>query len=215
MRKTANGLMICTILCCCMAAPAWAGTFFSDLGTGSNVYNCCLAFSVFGSPNQGQSLEPASLFTSGMTGNVNEIQFALGYANGLSDSVTAMLMTDSGGVPGAVLGSWQVSSTELFGFCCNLVDITGITGIHLIAGQQYFLVLNPAVQTDDAWNLNSTGATGVTLDSSDGGKTWFPGFTNTLGALAVYGTSTPVPEPASLLLVASAGVLAWRKLRAQ
>ncbi len=200
-------------ICCLLALPASAATFFNDLGTGSNVYQCCQGFDVFGSPNQGQSIEPANLFTSGLTGSISEIQFALGYANGLNDSVTAMLMTDNGGVPGTVLGSWTVSSTELFGFCCNLVDITGISGINLIAGQQYFFVLNPAVLTDDAWNLNSTGATGMTLDSSDGGQTWHSSFTNTLGALAVYGTATSVPEPGSLFLLASGAVFVWRKMR--
>ncbi len=214
MRAIAKAVILASLVCWVVALPAPASTFFSDLGTGQNVYQCCVGFTVFGSPIPGQSTEPANLFTSGLSGSVSEIQFALGYANGLSDSVTAMLMTDSGGVPGTVMGSWTVSSTELFGFCCNLVDITGISGINLVAGQQYFLVLNPAVLTDDAWNLNSTGATGVTLDSSDGGQTWHSGFTNTLGALAVYGKSTSVPEPGSLFLLASGALIVWRKRRA-
>jgi hypothetical protein len=117
-------------------------TLFSDLvGGGATVYQCCAGLPVSGTGPVGTSFTQANLFTSTASGSVSQIDLAIGYAGG-TNTFYASILTDNGGLPGTELWNQQnLSSSQTVGGCCGLVTITGITGLTLTAGQQYFVVL--------------------------------------------------------------------------
>lgn len=186
--------------------------FFSDLGSGSNVYNCCQGWTMGGSGTLGQYYYDANEFTAGATGAISQIDVGIGYVTG-TNSFFAALYTASGNNPGTLIEQWDnLSSSQPFGGCCGLLTISGISGVNLTQGQSYFLVLGPTDLSSTlwaAWNLNTTGASGLLLQTSTGcangsadGCVWsqFPG--SSLGAFDVLGSSgQTVPEPSSLLLM--------------
>ena len=70
----------------------------------------------------------------------------------------------------------------------HVPTITGITGLTLTAGTQYFLVVGPmglSSTTYEVWNLNNQSKTGTHLYSNDGGGTWTNAGTQTLAAFDV------------------------------
>jgi hypothetical protein len=202
---------VAVALCLC-SLPAGASVLFSDLGTGANVYNENVEFdlagsaSVYGIINSNPNPESstfADLFTVNGSGSfeVSEIDLAVSNIAGSADTFFASIWTDNSGVPGTEIPGafWDLVTTTDSQTCCSLVAITGITGIALIGGQEYFMVLGPQSDSDDSWNgwnENTLGATGLTLQSTDG-STW----TN-LGANSPFGAfQISTPEPGSWLML--------------
>jgi hypothetical protein len=199
-------LIVALVLGLC-SLPATAGTLFSDLGPAGSVYNCCTAWTVDGAgTSSGLSFSAANLFTLGGSGSEAVTRIDLGVSYGVYlDTFQASIWTDNAGLPGVqVAGAdWSpLSSTTLYGNCCGLVSITGITGVTLIGGQQYFMILSPVKISDASdvgWDINNQGVNGLDLYSYNGGLTWNSNGTgNAIGAFDIQGSATP--EPGSLLL---------------
>ena len=179
-------------------------TFYSNLGTSGDLYNSGEGWTISGTFGGGeQSIGTA--FTPMSSGNISEIDIGVGYSFG-TNSFYAALYTDNNGALGTQLGQWNnLSSTQSFGGCCGLVSITGITGIDLTSGEQYFLVLGPTDpngNTSEAWYYNNTGAQDTQLSSHDGGATWTNNGDQVMGAFDVLGgPGGTTPEPSSLILL--------------
>jgi PEP-CTERM motif len=192
-----------------VATVSQAGTVvFSDLGSPVN-YNCCTGWTVSGTGTVGTSFTAANLFTPSASVNVTQIDLGVTYVVG-PDPFDASIWTDAGGVPGVQVtnASWTgLLATQVFGSSSNsLVTISGISGVSLTGGTNYFMVLGPASVNDaswNVWNLNAQGVNGLDLYSTDGGATWNSnGSGNALGAFDVIGnTTSSTPEPGSLMLL--------------
>jgi len=194
---------------CLCSLPGMATVVFSDLGSSpTDVYESSNGWTVAGSGFLGTSTTSAELFTAAGVGSlsVDQIDLAVGNANAPATFV-ASIFTDNSGLPGTQVAGADLSlstSTSL-GTCCGLVTVTGITGVTLTAGDEYFMILGPVSTTDDswnAWNYNVLSEDGLYVSSSNGGATWTSsGTDNPLAAFDVL-ADPPVPEPGSWLMVA-------------
>lgn len=178
---------------------------FSDLGTGGSVYTADQ--SEIGSQGQTNSnIEHASLFTASGSGlfDITQIDVGVAEASGFTGTFRLSLWTNSGGVPGTQLGSWDLSTTNPAFSCCALATVSGITGVTVTGGTQYFLEMSPQAFNDGSkvyWQPNSFGTTHTALGRVNGGS-WVSDPGAKVEAYDLLGAPAGVPEPASWCLTA-------------
>jgi hypothetical protein len=208
-------LLIAAVSICLSTVTANADTIFSDLGSGSNVYDPTSAAGVWGSGIGGGPLTPASQFTAGGTGSMNVTQIDVAVAQRFNDvnfpgTFQVKIWTSSSNLPGAVLyTSPNLTPSAVYDTSAQhpLETISGITGLSLTAGQTYFMSVNVVDRTGDAaWyrNLSQPSpnqTTGLVLDFN--GTAWGPSGTPYLPAFDILGSApvTGVPEPCTMLLL--------------
>jgi hypothetical protein len=150
-------------------------------------------------------------FSVASTAKLSSLDIALSCAFVCSDNFTVALRTDSAGLPGSVLESFLVPTTLLGPFGNNNppLVLNSVLTPTLSVGSNYWVTVTADSSDTISWNLNSTGSALNTAFSSDGGTTWFSPSGQTPGALQINGaSSSPVPEPGSLALLATgAGLL--------
>jgi hypothetical protein len=150
-------------------------TIYSNLGTGSSAYNCCVGWtisatgSVVGSENW-----VANAFTPAANATIVQIDLGVGYVTG-TNSVEVAIATDNGGKPGRFLDNWDLGNLPTFGTCCTLITVKdGDEGIAVKANTQYWLVVKTDAKkspdTWNAWNLDNS-ATGQLANNTGTGWT--------------------------------------------
>ena len=164
-------------------------TIYSNLGTGTNVYNGAAGTGVLGKnvPNQPYPEWVANGFTPTANHTVTEIQVGVTWVEG-ANSVILSLNEDNGGKPGKTLFITQFTNLPTFGTCCTLQTATLTTGVPVTQGTQYWVVLRtkPTNQgTWNVWNNNFKDLQGPFSNSLGNG--WFQQSTQELGAFAVLG----------------------------
>jgi hypothetical protein len=155
---------------------------------------------------EGDSFKPLS------SAALSSIDIALScdFAGGCPDSFTVSITTNSGDQPAASLESLIVSGSSLGLLGANNAPLvlSSIAKPFLTMGTQYWVTVSSDINDSIAWNLTSTGDLSDEAISSDGGAIWFSPSGLTPGAVQVNGaTATPVPEPASVGLLATALLL--------
>ena len=198
-------LYVLSLLACSIQANATT-ILFSDLGTGGSVYDSNNGSTVKGSGSGGNSITQARPFTVSGIGDFLLSQLDLGLVTQTGvPTFTISVWTNNAGVPGTELGSWNVTTSTHLGSCCGLVSQTGITGVTLTGGDQYWMVVGPQSLSDNSfnqWQWNTKGAVADQLGSLNGGATWINDGNGTNLAFDVLGNSA-APEPGSLLLLGS------------
>ena len=190
-------------LALCISGNAWAGIVYSNLGSGSTVYNKDRGWGVVSGlgTNPGY-LASAFSFTAPGDTTFSELRIALELMQG-ANAVTVSLMSNSGGLPGSALESWNVTGLPMMGTCCTLQTLAGSGTTALTAGTLYWVAVFPAASDMIAvWSFNSTGATGTFFGNS--GTGWSGNIVDAVGAFEIQG----VPEPGTAALTLAAGMLA-------
>ena len=120
---------------------------------------CCTGYNIMG-PSSGVGEQwMAAAFTAHANHTATKITVAVGYSQGTINGAVLGLKSDNNGIPGTWLKSWTLSGLPTFGTCCALVSGSDTSGIPLIAGQQYWVVLKTnasQLDTVDAWNVDDT-----------------------------------------------------------
>ncbi len=165
-------------------------TIYSNLGTGTNVYNGAAGTGVLGKnvPNQPYPEWVANGFTPTANHTVTEIQVGVTWVEGANNSVILSLNEDNGGKPGKTLFVTDFTALPTFGTCCTLQTATLINGVPVTQGTQYWIVLRTSPKnqgTWDVWNNNYQDLQGPFSNSLGNG--WFQQSTQELGAFAVFG----------------------------
>jgi hypothetical protein len=193
-----------------------ADTLYSNFGPSGSVYQCCTGWTVAGTGTIGTSFIAANEFQVTTSGSVNEIDVAVGLVVG-PDSFYVALYNNNNGNPGSKIMEWDNlnSNGNNFGQGCSkgscpYTSITGISGLNVTTGTDYWLVIGPmstSSATWEAWNFSNS-ATGNDDYSTDGGKSWVQNGNQSQGAFQILGGSGTgtTPEPTSLLLFGT-GVL--------
>jgi hypothetical protein len=128
---------------------------------------------------------PGMAFTPKVDATVTQIVIGAGWLDG-TNQLTISLNADSGGLPGASLGSATVSGLQEEPNCCQIR--TGGFDIPVSAGTQYWVVVQPSSSDSDTWGgwyLTSANETYLPFAEYSSGQ-WGAG-TGVQGVFAVMG----------------------------
>lgn len=164
-------------------------TIYSNLGTGTNVYNAIAGTGVLGRnvPNQPFPEWLGNAFIPTADHTITQIQAGITYVQG-PNTVIVSINDDNNGIPGKALYTWRFNNLPLFGTCCTLQSGTANPGVPVKKGVQYWFVVRtgPTNQgTWQVWNNNFNDLQGTFSNSLGNG--WFDASFQELGAFGVFG----------------------------
>ena len=169
---------------------------------------CCSGYTVSGaSSSAGGAFSAAMGFTPSVSAILTQIDVSLTWTSGTNSGPVLTLKSDSGGLPGPVLMSWNLSgglaSFVANGACCSAIEsVTPSSTLSLFAGTQYWLVASAgAADTWDDWVVGGVSGAPVATTQVAGGP--LVRITDQEAGFDVIGA----PEPASVTLVGVA--LGW------
>jgi hypothetical protein len=186
-----------------------SNVIYSDLGAGSATYQPCCYYGL------GAGVTDYMLFTATTTADVSQIDAALAYVSlGTGpNQATVSLYTDSSNLPGAVLGSWTITSLPASSSTVGPLSSTSVSpGLLLTAGVSYFLSVTAPSSLQGAWYANgrcigfgSCGAGGSGTYYFNNGSTLQGPYTSSLAAFDVLGGPAPAttPLPSTWLMLLS------------
>jgi hypothetical protein len=152
-------------------------TIYSNLATlyPNGTYFCCYGYTISGATSPiGEQIWLATAFTPATSMSVTEVDAAVGYVEG-TNGIVLSLAKDAGGVPGAVLKSWNVGGLGTFGSCCTLATGKDKGGIPVTAGTQYWVTVTTSSKEANewaAWPFNSTDMINTQVTASNTGSGW-------------------------------------------
>jgi len=198
-----------TVLSLALPLASMAGTItvYNNFGPG-NAYdpNNGWTESGAGSLTGFNSLQAMAFTnTTGQNIALTQIDIADGFISGNNSMVLSLYADNGSGAPGALMESWLVTSLPSFGTCCTVDTVTSSPGVILSNGGTYWISAASDSQSWEAWNWNTTSASGQGSISTDDGATWASSAYSPNGAFDVLGTAV-TPEPTSLLML-GAGML--------
>jgi hypothetical protein len=162
-------------------------TIYSNLGSGSSVYNGNSGNGIVG-PDAGQLFMEwiGNRFRPTADHTVTEISVGVTHVQG-PNAVTLSLNEDHDNTPGKALQTWQLNNLPEFGSCCVLQTVKLTPGIPVQKGKLYWVVLRTTYKnktTYDVWNNDADGHEGPW--SNDTGTDWATSFQQR-NAFAVFG----------------------------
>jgi hypothetical protein len=173
------------------ALPAGVSVIYTNLGTGTSVYNAGTGWTEAGAEANDYPLAEAMAFTPASNYVLARIDMGITYLQG-TNGMTLILAEDNGGIPGTTIYSTSFTNLPDFGTCCTLQTAklapTKTNYVGLKAGHQYWLYPLPADTTTYLiWNLDVTNKQGNGAVSEDYGTSWTAATLNPFGAFSLYG----------------------------
>jgi hypothetical protein len=146
------------------------------------------------------------------------LDYVLGFPGNGPNQADVFLMSDSGGLPGSTIESWDLTNLPATCGPCPLTTITSPSNPVLVAGNQYWVVASGGQQTFDYWTFTLVNnsfdplATRAILNGADSG--WLLDTSNhRQGALVVSGDAVPEPTSLALTILVLPALLLWRCAR--
>lgn len=210
MSRFFRGLLVTLTIAAAAQGVGRAEVIYSTLGPGDS-YSSTGGQAVHTPSSAGGTYAAhAAVFTIGGTGDYLFTSAELPLLHYVGENAfTIRLYTDSNGLPGSILESFDVIAPT-----SGLLTVVSGGGIVLEAGRSYFLAALPILSSTSfgIWYATVLGATGDYY-SFDELATWHVQATAEEPAFRINGTAA-VPEPASLAMAATAlGVFALPAIR--
>jgi hypothetical protein len=199
-----------------LPTPASAEIVFSNFGPG-NSYDVDAAWVVAGPTSEAPDRPSAWAFGFTPSGNFALTQIDIAMSNSSAPiSVTVSLDQATGGLPGATIESWTLTSLPVFPPDPGAVQtVVPVSTVPLDSGTEYWLVATAAGETIDSWNVALGGPNAPAALDTGSGWALQPPLNEPFGAFDVQGNAIPESSTWAMMLLgfAALGFVGYRQTR--